>query len=49
VVQDYTKAMKWYTLAAAQGDGKAAINIGLLHFNGDGVPVDHAAAAQLLK
>jgi TPR repeat protein len=37
---DYTKALKWYTKAANQGDAEAQKNIGDLYLNGLGVDRD---------
>ena len=37
-------AAKWYRLAADQGYGQAQFNLGNLYQNGQGVPLDYAAA-----
>ncbi len=45
VAKDNTKAIKWWTLAAEQGDGKAQTNLGWVYEKGKGVPIDiHKAA-----
>ena len=38
VTQDYKTAVKWYTLAAEQGNALAQYNLGRLHYFGTGVP-----------
>ena len=38
VLQDYEAALKWYTLAAEQGDSNAQNNLGVMFANGQGVP-----------
>ena len=45
VPKDYTKASKYYTLAAEQGLSSAQYNLGLLHEHGKGIPKDYAKAA----
>ena len=41
------KAVEWYTKAAKQGEAKAMINLGFLHFQGGpGVPRDYAKAKE---
>ena len=37
VPQDYKKAVKWFTLAAEQGDAVAQYNLGIMHSFGLGV------------
>jgi len=37
VPQDYKEAVKWYQLAAEQGDADAQYNLGLMHSNGQGI------------
>jgi TPR repeat protein len=44
VPQDYVEAMKWYRLAADQGDADAQINLGVMYAKGDGVPQDYVLA-----
>ena len=44
VPQDYAEAVKWYRLAAEQGDEKAQFNLGFQYANGQGVPQNHAEA-----
>ena len=36
--QDYKEAIKWYRLAAEQGDALARHNLGVMFDDGDGVP-----------
>ena len=38
VLQDYAEAVKWYRLAAAQGNAMAQANLGLRYAKGEGVP-----------
>ena len=40
VAQDYAKAVKWYSKAAAQENANAQYSLGLMHFNGNGVVQD---------
>jgi uncharacterized protein len=49
VGQDYGEAMRWYRLAAEQGDVDAEYGIGLLYANGWGVPSDVGEAAQWMQ
>jgi uncharacterized protein len=44
VTQDYGEAVKWYKLAAAQGDASAQYNFGLMYANGQGVAQDYVIA-----
>ena len=44
VPQDDKTALKWYTLAAEQGDADAQFNLGLMYYNGQGVPQDYVRA-----
>jgi hypothetical protein len=41
---DYNEAMRWFTMAASQGDAVAEDDVGELYFFGHGVPVDYAQA-----
>jgi len=41
---DYSEAMRWFTMAAGQGDAVAEDDVGELYFFGHGVPVDYATA-----
>jgi len=49
VPQDYTEAMKWYRLAAAQGDARAQLNLGVMYLHGQGVPRDFILAHMWLN
>jgi PQQ-dependent catabolism-associated CXXCW motif protein len=44
VKQDFVEAMRWYRKAADLGNGAAMGNIGVLYYNGQGVPQDYAEA-----
>ena len=44
VPQDYTAAVKWFTLAAEQSHAKAQCNLGLMYGYGEGVTLDFAYA-----
>jgi TPR repeat protein len=43
---DYAEAVRWYRLAAEQGDVNAQYNLGAMYGNGDGVPEDYAEAVR---
>ena len=42
--QDYREAVKWYRLAAAQGNEFAQVNLGVMYTNGTGVGQDFMRA-----
>jgi uncharacterized protein len=44
VPQDYAAAVKWYRLAADQGNAVAQINLGFMYEQGQGVPQDYVQA-----
>jgi len=44
--QDYVEALRWYSLAAEQGDATAQNNIGAMHEHAMGVPVNMVEAAK---
>ncbi len=44
VPQNYAEAVKWYRLAADQGNAFAQYNLGLMYANGEGVPQNYAEA-----
>jgi hypothetical protein len=44
VPDDDEEAVRWYRLAADQGDGNAQYNLGVMYDNGDGVPQDDVQA-----
>ena len=46
VPQDYAEAVKWYRLAAEQGNAKAQYNLAVMYDNGEGVPQDYAEAVK---
>ena len=46
VPQDNAEAVKWYRLAAEQGDADAQFNLGRMYDNGEGVPQDYAEAVK---
>ena len=49
VPQDDKTAVKWYTLAAEQGDADAQSNLGLRYYNGEGVIQDNVYAHMWLN
>jgi len=44
VPQDDAEAIRWYRLAADQGNASAQYNLGVMYRRGDGVPQDYAEA-----
>ena len=44
--QNYAEALKWFRLAANQGDADAQYNLGLMYARSRGVPLDYAEAMQ---
>ena len=46
VLKDEAEAVKWYRLAAEQGDAAAQFNLGLMYNNGRGVLKDEAEAVR---
>jgi uncharacterized protein len=44
VPQDDAEAVKWYRLAADQGDTSGQDNLGSMYENGEGLPKDFAVA-----
>ena len=44
VKRDYTQAVKWYRMAAEQGDAWAQNNLGEMYARGEGVPRNHVQA-----
>ena len=44
VPQDYVEAVKWYTLAAEQGDLISQFKLGVMYAQGQGVPQDYVTA-----
>ena len=49
VPQDDAEAVRWYRLAAAQGNASAQFNLGLMCANGRGVPQDNVSAHMWLN
>jgi hypothetical protein len=49
VPQDYAEAVKWYKLAAAQGNAYAQYNLGAMYELGQGVPMDDVRAHMWLN
>jgi TPR repeat protein len=43
-VQDYAEAVKWYRLAAKQGESSAQFNLGAMYVNGAGLVQDYTKA-----
>jgi TPR repeat protein len=46
VPQNYTEALKWYRLAASQGNAQAQCSLGLMFYNGHGVLKDYGEAVK---
>src|SRR5436190_952001 len=46
VRQDYVEALRWFHVAADQGDAIAQFNLGVIYSEGLGVPQDNAEAAK---
>ncbi len=46
VRQDYGEAVRWYRLAADQGNAFAQANLGIMYYNGRGVPQDYGEAVR---
>jgi TPR repeat protein len=46
VLQDDTEAVRWYRLAADQGNATAQTNLGYMYVTGRGVPRDYAEAVR---
>jgi len=49
VPQDYEEAVKWYRLAADQGDAYAQSNLGAMYCKGEGVPQDYDEAVKWFR
>ena len=49
VAQDDSAAMKWYRMAADQGDANAQYNLGVMYQNGQGVAQDDSAAIKWFR
>jgi len=49
VAQDEAEALKWYHLAAAQGNAEAELNLGLLYATGQGVAQNEAEAVKWFR
>ena len=49
LAQNQVKAVKWYRLAAEQGDAQAQCNFGLMYENGTGVTQNHEETAKLYR
>jgi len=49
VNQDYVQAVKWYRLAAEQGDAVGAYGLGIRYIEGQGIPQDNAQAEKWFK
>jgi TPR repeat protein len=47
--QDYAEAIKWYRLAADQGDAAAQGMLGVMYVHGEGVPQDYVQAHMWLN
>jgi hypothetical protein len=49
VAQSHDEAVKWFRLAAAQGDSDALFNLATCYANGHGAPRDDHEALRLFK
>ena len=49
VPQDDKEAIKWWRLAAEQGDNEAQCNLGVMYYEGIGVPQDYEEAVKWWK
>ncbi len=49
VGQDFSEAVKWFSLAAEQGDAFAQFNLGVAYNNGEGVTQDYSEAAKWFR
>ena len=49
VPQDDKEALKWFRLAAEQGDAEAQNNLGVMYIEGQGVPQDNKEAVKWLR
>ena len=49
ILQDYKEAVKWYRLAAEQGNAMAQANLGLMYGEGKGVLQDYIYAHMWLN
>ena len=47
--KNYSEAMRWYRMAADQGDAAAQVNVGSLYANGWGVPQNYPEAMQWFR
>ncbi len=47
--QDDAEAVRWYRLAAEQGDAGAQNNLGVMYLEGRGVPQDYVQAHMWIK
>ena len=46
VIQNFRKALRWFTRAAEQGDARAQYNLGVMYEHGVGTPLDREVATQ---
>ena len=49
VPEDAAEAVRWFRLAAEQGDATAQFNLGVMYDNGEGVPKDAAEAVRWFR
>ena len=49
ISQNYGEALKWYDLAAKQGDAKGQFNLGVMYRDGKGVPKNYAEAIKWFR
>ena len=49
VPKNDTEAVRWYRMAAEQGDATAQVNLGLMYANGRGVPQNNTEAVRWFR
>jgi len=49
VPQNYIEALRWFKLAAEQGDSRAQFSLGLMYYDGSGVPQNYVQAHKWLN
>ena len=49
VPQNYAEALKWYRLAADQGDADAQYNLGVMYANGQGRAAELRRGAEVVS
>lgn len=49
IPKDYTKAIKWYLMAAKQGNARAQLALGFLNLFGEGLPQNETEAISWIR